>query len=191
MNYYRNNILHVFAVPALIARIILLRSHILRQDILEQASQLIQILKAELFIDTHDDITYLNRIIDSMIASGLIAINDANEITVVTQHKIKLSLLSRTIHELMQRYSILFHVLKQHPSIERSALETKCHLLAQRLGQLDGIQAPDFFDKKLYGSLIKRLQTLDNYQLQPQIIPTYDMLNVLLPEGTIKSLSAV
>ncbi|MBL6734928.1 MAG: glycerol-3-phosphate 1-O-acyltransferase PlsB [Shewanellaceae bacterium] len=191
MNYYRNNILHVFAVPALIARIILLRSHIARQDILEQASQLIQILKAELFIDTHDDITYLNRIIDSMIANELIAINDANEITVVTRHKIKLSLLSRTIHELMQRYSILFHVLKQHPSIERSALETKCHLLAQRLGQIDGIQAPDFFDKKLYGSLIKRLQTLDDYQLQPQIVPTYDMLNVLLPEGTIKSLSAV
>lgn len=189
MNYYRNNILHVFAVPALIAKIVLSGSQVHRQNILQQALQLLQILKTELFIEMHDDIVYLNQIIDSMITNKLIEIDADHKITPVSQHKTQLSILSRTIHEMMQRYSILFHVLRQHPAIERSALETRCQLLARRLGQLDGIHAPDFFDKKLYGSLIKRLQTLDNYQLEPQIAPTYDMLNVLLPESSIRSLA--
>jgi glycerol-3-phosphate O-acyltransferase len=64
------------------------------------------------------------------------------------------------VSETLQRYAIIFNLLANRPKMERSELESESHLLAQRLGALHGITAPEFYDKKLYGTLSVKLKEL-------------------------------
>jgi glycerol-3-phosphate O-acyltransferase len=50
--------------------------------------------------------------------------------------------------------------LAHKPELERPELEHDSHLLAQRLGALHGITAPEFYDKKLYNTLSVKLKDL-------------------------------
>jgi glycerol-3-phosphate O-acyltransferase len=64
------------------------------------------------------------------------------------------------VSETLQRYAIIFNLLAHKPNVERAELENDSHLLAQRLGALHGITAPEFYDKKLYNTLSVKLKEL-------------------------------
>ena len=85
--------------------------------------------------------------------------------------------------ETLQRYAIIFNLLANRPKMERSELESESHLLAQRLGALHGITAPEFYDKKLYGTLsikLKELGYLADNQDKSNINRIRDQANSLL-----------
>ncbi|MCL1056557.1 glycerol-3-phosphate 1-O-acyltransferase PlsB [Shewanella gelidimarina] len=158
MTYYRNNIIHLMVVPSLIAACLLRKEQCTRDDVLSFVSDFYPLLKAELFMGIEDPVAYTHSILDIFVAQGLVAEN--GHFNVADNKVNKLLLLSGTIDETMQRYAILFNLLAVKPNMERSELERDSHRLAQRLGALHGITAPEFYDKKLYATLSVKLKEL-------------------------------
>ncbi|MEZ9819722.1 glycerol-3-phosphate 1-O-acyltransferase PlsB [Shewanella sp. 10N.286.45.A1] len=158
MTYYRNNIIHLLVVPSLIAACLLRKERCTRDDVVCVINDFYPLLQAELFMGIEDPKVYANSILDIFVAQGLVVENGHFE---VADDKVnQLLLLSGTIDETMQRYAILFNLLAVKPNMERSELERDSHRLAQRLGALHGITAPEFYDKKLYATLSVKLKEL-------------------------------
>ena len=69
-----------------------------------------------------------------------------------------LQLLAAGVRETIQRYAITFWLLSGNPTINRGTLEKESRTLAQRLSVLHGINAPEFFDKAVFSSLVLTLR---------------------------------
>ena len=83
----------------------------------------------------------------------------------------------------MKRCNVIFNLLAIKLDLERSELERDSHLLAQRLGALHGITAPEFYDKKLYNTLsvkLKELGYLCSDEHRAEVIRIRDNANKLL-----------
>ncbi|ABZ74847.1 Glycerol-3-phosphate O-acyltransferase [Shewanella halifaxensis HAW-EB4] len=158
MTYYRNNIIHLMVLPSLIAACLLRKENCGRNDVISIVNDFYPLLEAELFMGIEDPSQYANQILDILVAQGLVV--ECDHFEVVDSSINQLLLLSGTISETMQRYAILFNLLEVKPNMERSELEKDSHRLAQRLGALHGITAPEFYDKKLYATLSVKLKEL-------------------------------
>ena len=53
--------------------------------------------------------------------------------------------------------------MQKKPNIERSALSHDSHVLAKRLSNIHGINAPEFFDKNVLSTFISTLKELDYF----------------------------
>jgi len=92
-----------------------------------------------------------------------------------------LELLAAGVRETLQRYAITFWLLSTNPSINRGTLERESRTLAQRLSVLHGINAPEFFDKAVFTSLVLTLRDegyiSDTGDAEPvETIKVYQML---------------
>ncbi|MPY25412.1 glycerol-3-phosphate 1-O-acyltransferase PlsB [Shewanella sp. YLB-07] len=158
MTYYRNNIIHLLIVPSLIASCLTQHDHVTRDEIVATVKDFYPLLKAELFMGIEDIETHVTQVLDLFIAQGLVT--ESGCLSPVESQINQLLLLAGTVSETMQRYAIIFNLLAVCPKMERSELERESHRLAQRLGALHGITAPEFYDKKLYGTLSVKLKEL-------------------------------
>ncbi|MFA0084416.1 glycerol-3-phosphate 1-O-acyltransferase [Vibrio sp. 10N.286.49.C2] len=159
MTYYRNNIIHLFALPSLIAQM-LIREHALSLEVIKSnVAKLYPFLQKELFlsIDASELDNLTDHIVEELarqelliIDNGLVSMNQSN-----TQ---MLMLLGRTISETLQRYAIALNLLAAYPELDKQDLEQKSQDIAQRLGRLHGINAPEFFDKGVFASLFSTLK---------------------------------
>jgi glycerol-3-phosphate O-acyltransferase len=72
---------------------------------------------------------------------------------------IQLSLLAETTLQTIERYYLVIALLLQAGSghITTEALEQRCHLMAQRMSILYGLNSPEFFDKSLFRNFIELL----------------------------------
>lgn len=172
MTYYRNNIHHLLVLPSLIACILMHHQRISRAALLRQVELIYPLLKAELFL--HYDKTQLPAVIETLLSemSRQLLLNEsrvANDNSSEQQHEAllivnparirPLQLLAAGIRETLQRYGITFSLLNANPSIGRGALEKESRIMAQRLSVLHGINAPEFFDKAVFATLVNTLRT--------------------------------
>ena len=159
MTYYRNNIAHMLVMPSLLAAIVTQHRRITRSEILRHVEMFYPFLKAELFLRWEK--AELAGVVDALIAEmqrqGLIAVND-DEVSVNPSHARSLQLLAAGARETLQRYAITFWLLSANPSINRSSLEKESRTVAQRLSVLHGINAPEFFDKAVFSTLVLTLR---------------------------------
>ncbi|WP_375751858.1 glycerol-3-phosphate 1-O-acyltransferase PlsB [Vibrio sp. HN007] len=163
MTYYRNNIIHLFAIPSQIALMVVRNEKVSVAQVQETIAQLYPFLKKELFLRYEQDELkeVVIAIIDELVRQELIKLNDG--ILSINQVKIQsLMLLARSIAETLQRYAIAINQLVFDPSVDRSELEQRSQEVAQRLGRLHGINAPEFFDKGVFSSLFSVLKE-ENY----------------------------
>jgi glycerol-3-phosphate O-acyltransferase len=158
MSYYRNNIIHLMIVPSLIASCLVQYEVYDRKTIKEIVNDFYPLLKAELYMGVANLDVYIDDIIDLFIKESLI--EEGEQLSIVESHISQLWLLAQTVSETLQRYAIIFNLLAHKPELERPELENDSHLLAQRLGALHGITAPEFYDKKLYNTLSVKLKDL-------------------------------
>jgi len=158
MTYYRNNIIHLMVIPSLVASCLTQHEHISRDEIINIIKDFYPLLQAELFMGVEDTDKLVGQILDLFIAQGLVTEDDG--FSIVETEVNQLLLLAGTVGETLQRYAIIFNLLAVCPKMERSDLERDSHKLAQRLGALHGITAPEFYDKKLYGALSVKLKEL-------------------------------
>ncbi len=181
MSYYRNNIIHLMAVPSLIASCLVQYEEFSREKIQQIVNDFYPLLKAELFMGIEDLSAYVDQVLDLFVEQKLISGSDHFEVN--QSNVTQLMLLSATVSETLQRYAIIFNLLAYKPEIERSDLESASHLLAQRLGALHGITAPEFYDKKLYNNLsvkLKELGYLSANDNQFEVIRIRDHANGML-----------
>jgi glycerol-3-phosphate O-acyltransferase len=72
----------------------------------------------------------------------------------------RLSLLAQASIQTLERYYLAVALLLQAGSgrITQEALEQRCHLMAQRMSVLYGLDSPEFFDKSLFRNFIDLLR---------------------------------
>ncbi len=159
MTYYRNNIHHLLVLPSLIATIVMHHRKVSRSELLRQIDLIYPMLKAELFLHYEKEqlAEVLQPLINEMIRQQLIF--GKNEDLVLNPDRIHpLQLLAAGVRETLQRYAITMSVLSTNPSINRGALEKESRIMAQRLSMLHGINAPEFFDKAVFATLVATLR---------------------------------
>lgn len=159
MTYYRNNIMHMLVLPSLIAAIITQHSAIDRHTVLEQVEIIYPMLKAELFL--HWDKTELAQAIDALINELLqqaLVVESDGQLHINPFRSRTLQLLAAGVRETLQRYAITFWLLSANPAINRGSLEKESRTVAQRLSVLHGINAPEFFDKAVFSTLVLTLR---------------------------------
>lgn len=186
MTYYRNNIAHMLVLPSLLALIVTQHRQIEVSEIRRQIALIYPMLKSELFL--HWDKLALDNTLDRQIAElarqRLIVVNDS-QVAVNPQRSRTLQLLAAGVRETIQRYAITFWLLSNNPAINRGMLEKESRTLAQRLSVLHGINAPEFFDKAVFTSLVSTLRDEDYISdigdAQPeQTMAVYQMLAELM-----------
>jgi len=166
MTYYRNNIIHLFAIPSLIAQMLVRQHRMSVEQVKRNVAKVVPFLKQELFLSVDEE--RLDEVVESYLQElarqGHIAIEN-DQVTINESNTQVLVLLGRTISETLQRYSIALNLLVKNPELGKSDLEKKSQEIAQRLGRLHGINAPEFFDKGVFASLfatLKQQAYLDN-----------------------------
>ena len=163
MTYYRNNVLHVFALPALLASFFHSNARMSRSQIIELTRALYPYLQAELFM--HWSLDELDTVIDQWLASfvehGLLQRDGETyqRPAPSSQHYVLLSLLARTLLQTLQRFYMAIALLlnKGQSVLNAQQLEELCTVMAQRLSILHGLNAPEFFDKSLFRHFIQTL----------------------------------
>nr|WP_314264784.1 glycerol-3-phosphate 1-O-acyltransferase PlsB [uncultured Moellerella sp.] len=160
MTYYRNNIHHLLVLPSLIASIILHHGRIGREDIHYQVELIYPFLKAELFMryDKESLSEAIDVLINELNNQQLISLKEDDMIVLNPPRIRPLQLLAAGVRETLQRYAITLSLLNATPAISRNRLETESRILAQRLSVLHGINAPEFFDKAVFSTLVDTLR---------------------------------
>lgn len=160
MTYYRNNIIHLFALPSLIAHIVVQHQQLAIEAIHDQVVRLYPFLKAELFLrySKAELADVINAQIDELVRQRLI-LRDGDTVALNSARIGPLQLLARTITETLQRYAIALTLLRSEPQLMKSDLEQQSQMMAQRLSRLHGINAPEFFDKGVFATLVKTLRS--------------------------------
>ena len=166
MTYYRNNIIHLFALPSLIAQMIIRQRNITVESVQQKVALIYPFLKKELFLSyQEEDLNELaEKILNEFVEQKMICL-DGDKLEINQSNNQSLVLLGRTITETLQRYSIATNLLVAYPELGKSDLEQKSQDIAQRLGRLHGINAPEFFDKGVFSAMFNTLKQqayLDN-----------------------------
>ncbi len=163
MTYYRNNVLHIFALPALLASFFQSSGRSSREQILRYTRALYPYLQAELFIRWNLD--ELDAVVDQWLAAfveqGLLKFENDTYVRPAPSSRqfVLLTLLSRAIAQTLQRFYMAIALLLNAGQNQLTAeeLEDLCTVMAQRLSILHGLNAPEFFDKSLFRHFIQTL----------------------------------
>jgi glycerol-3-phosphate O-acyltransferase len=163
MTYYRNNVLHIFALPALLASFFQNNERISRQQINELCRAIYPYLQSELFLRWPADELepVIGEWLQALVGQGLLLQDGDNFSPPAPSSRefVMLSLLSRTIVQTLQRFYMAIALLLNggQNSLTAEELENLCTVMAQRLSILHGLNAPEFFDKSLFRHFIQTL----------------------------------
>ncbi|HGJ5859459.1 MAG TPA: glycerol-3-phosphate 1-O-acyltransferase PlsB [Arsenophonus nasoniae] len=160
MTYYRNNIMHLLVLPSLVANIVLHNENVQRQEIGYQVALIYPFLRAELFMrySMQELPESIDILLDELARQQLILLTAEGFVTINPARIRPLQLLAAGIKETLQRYAITLSLLSTIPAISRGILEKESRILAQRLSVLHGINAPEFFDKAVFSTLVNTLK---------------------------------
>ncbi|MDC5838593.1 glycerol-3-phosphate 1-O-acyltransferase PlsB [Vibrio europaeus] len=160
MTYYRNNIIHLLALPSLIAQMLVRHQQLSLAQIKQNVALVYPFLKQELFLSIEEDKLgeLTEAYIEEIAHQGLVTIDSEQNVAINQANNQVLVLLGRTITETLQRYAIALNLLVANPELGKADLELKSQDIAQRLGRLHGINAPEFFDKGVFSALFTTLK---------------------------------
>ncbi|MCC2617000.1 glycerol-3-phosphate 1-O-acyltransferase PlsB [Aestuariibacter halophilus] len=165
LTYYRNNILHLFALPGLISACVIAHNGMEKTKILDHVRLLYPLLKREWFLHMTDEqaISYAETLIDQMKEQGLLRQQGRKimAIEAASQSFYSVWLLHRAIQETLHRYAVVLSLLAKEQTMSRNALEKQSQLYAERLSSLHGISSPEFFDKNVLATFINALREND------------------------------
>jgi glycerol-3-phosphate O-acyltransferase len=173
--YYRNNILHLFAMPSLIACCFISNGTMRTADVQRLVGRVYPYIAAELFLRWQEDEigAVVETLLDVFVALGLLAVNpersEWRRPAPTSLEAIQLSLLSEATIQTVERYYLVVALLLQAGSgaIAQEALEERCTLMAQRISVLYGLNSPEFFDKSLFRNFIQLLRRRGVVHISP------------------------
>jgi glycerol-3-phosphate O-acyltransferase len=163
LTYYRNNVLHLFAVPSMLACLFMNNVKMCRSDVVRFASTIYPFLKAELFLQWPEDeiLPIIDQWIDLCISKGYLTQegDDLIRPSVSSNNFVMLSVLSEQVIQILERYFIAIALLQRSGSgtTNKDDMVKNCSLMAQRISILHGLNAPEFFDKSLFRNFIDEL----------------------------------
>jgi glycerol-3-phosphate O-acyltransferase len=164
MTYFRNNIQHLFAVPASIACCFIQGRRLAHSELQRLVRMIYPFMREELRlqwsveeIDTVSS-TAINALIDEQILTreGDMLIRPPTGSAPAFQ----LMMLGQSMVPMLQRFYLVIALLVRNGSgtLSRAKLEGLCQRSAQRLSIIYGLNSPDFFDKALFQDFIRILR---------------------------------
>ncbi|WP_330926578.1 glycerol-3-phosphate 1-O-acyltransferase PlsB [Candidatus Sororendozoicomonas aggregata] len=197
MTYYRNNVLHIFAIPSLISCLFVNNNRMSRKEVLRICSILYPYLSSELFIEWRPRafLKVVSQSLNAMVDSGLI-VRDGTARYVkpdtASTASIQLSVFSRAIIQTLERFYMTISILISHGNgtIEQGALENRARDLAQRLSIIHGLNAPEFFDKSLFKGFIEALRKEKMIEIAQNNAITFDHQVIQAAEEAFKVLGS-
>lgn len=163
LTYYRNNVLHLLALPSLVACLFINNQRYSAEQVKAIVLQLYPYIQAELFLhwSTDELEEVIQQWLDLLTQKGYLILNDKGYHSVpASSHKHAfLESLAGNLIQTLERYFLTLSVLQKNnaQALSAKSLEEQCTLLAQRISMLYGINAPEFFDKSLFRTLIREL----------------------------------
>jgi glycerol-3-phosphate O-acyltransferase len=164
--YYRNNVLHLFAMPSLIACCFLSNSAMRTEDVQRLALRIYPYVAAELFLRWSEQElpSLVQQALIAFAGLGLLDASSDGELwrrpAPTSAAAMQLSLLAQTTIQTIERYYLAIALLIRAGSgeITQKVLEERCHFMAQRMTLLYGSNSPEFFDRSLFESFIDLLR---------------------------------
>src|SRR5580765_1564800 len=151
--YFRNNVLHLFALPSLIACVFVSNARVSTADIQRLAGRVYPYIGAELFLRWSETelIAVVEASLTSLAAHGLIepdAQGSWRRPPPASAQAMQLSLLAQATLQTIERYYMVVVqlVVAGSGQITQAVLEERCQQVAQRMAELYGLNSPEFFD---------------------------------------------
>ncbi len=164
MTYFRNNIQHLFAVPASIACCFIQGRRLAHTELQRLIRMIYPFMRVELQLQWDyehiDEVT--TAAIDSLIEQKILA--REGELLVRppagSAPAFQLLMLGQSMVPMLQRFYLVIALLVRNGSgtLSRAKLEGLCQKSAQRLAMIYGLHSPDFFDKALFHDFIRTLR---------------------------------
>ena len=169
MTYFRNNILHLLAVPASVACCYIQGQQLEHEELQRLMRLIYPFMKKELSMKwSHREIDAVTSdAIKSLIDVGILTHGRRKKILVRppagSEKAFQLLMLGQSMVPMLQRFYLVIAVLVSNGSgtLSRARLETMCQQSAERLSMIYGLHSPDFFNKTLFHDFIRTLQDLD------------------------------
>ena len=166
MNYYRNNVLHLFALPSLIACCFISNATLRTEDIQRLAWRIYPYISAELFLRwTEDELPgIVSQVLVTLAQLGLLDASPEEGVwrrrPPATAEAVQLSLLARPTIQTIERYYLPIALLLKAGSgqITQPVLQKRCEQTAQQMVTLYGFYAPEFFDRTLFEGFVSLLR---------------------------------
>ena len=164
--YFRNNVLHLFAMPSLVACAFTSNATMGTVDLQRLARRIYPYIASELFLRWREEDVpaVIDGVLAALAAHGLLESNaDGSEWRRPPPTSVKavqLSLLAQATIQTIERYYLAVALLLQAGSgqITQYALEERCQLLGQRMTMLYGFNSPEFFDRTMFENFIDLLR---------------------------------
>lgn len=163
LTWYRNNVLHLFAMPALVAFAFRNNARFDIDTLHELLAPAWPLIGRELFVSSVPDFrAALGETLAWLDHHGLLH-RQSETWSRPPGHEAnseRLQLLGRLIQPSLERGYLLLAALLRYPSgrLTREALEEHSRQLAERLTLLSGLDAPEFSDRRLFSGLLDVLE---------------------------------
>ncbi len=165
--YYRNNVLHLFALPALVACAFLNNPAMRPEDIQRLVWRVYPYIRQELYLRWRED--ELPGVVDGVLAAlarqGLLERAPDGTVwrrpTTGSAEAVRLSVLAQAAIQTIERYYLAIALLLHsgRSTLTAEALEQRCVAMAQRMSMLYGLAAPEFFDRAMFRNFIDLLRS--------------------------------
>ena len=164
MTYFRNNVQHLFAIPASIACCFIQGRRLEHVELQRLVRLIYPFMQRELCLkwdyDDIDDVA--TEAIEALIELGILA-RDGDFLVrppAGSASAFQLLMLGQSMVPMLQRFYLVIALLVRNGSgaLTRVKLESLCQKSAQRLAMIYGLHSPDFFDKALFHDFIDALR---------------------------------
>ena len=175
MTYFRNNVVHLFALPSLIACCFLNNRALRIEDIQRLAWRIYPYVRDELFLRWQEDEVpqVVLELLEDFANHGLLESVDGGaqwrRPPTGSAQAVQLSGLANITVPILERYYLAISILLKAGSsrISQDVLETQCQLMAQRMSLLYQLHSPEFFDKSLFKNFIDLLRSRNVLGVNP------------------------
>lgn len=191
LTYFRNNVLHLFTLPSLIACLMLHNNTLHRDQVVQLVRSIYPFLQSELFLPWCNESVegVIQNILDALVGMQLLtARNSEGQIACPSPNSeeyAQLNVLGQSVRQNLERYYMTVSLLTQQGSggITQKRLEDLCQLLAQRLSILHEFSAPEFSDKALFHTFVETLRDTGQIHTDDNGHLTFDHRLVDVAEG--------
>ena len=166
MTYFRNNILHLLAVPASVACCFIQGQQLEHREL----QRLIRLIYPFMTKELH--LKWDFREIDKVTSDAIKSLIDLKILTYGKRRRtlvrppagsekaFQLLMLGQSMVPMLQRFYLVIAILVSNGSgsLSRQRLESMCQQSAERLSMIYGLHSPDFFNKTLFHDFIRTLQ---------------------------------
>jgi len=163
LTYNANNVIHVYALPSLVARFVRTETSTDRHALSGFIGSLFPFLKSEMFLpwESQNLEAVLDTIVVSLAELGIIK-TYGSQIATPSPESPEYNCLqdiASITNPTLERFYIVIALLKQSNRPSLKALESASAGIAEQLSVIYGINSPEFFDKSLFSTFLGELKS--------------------------------